>query len=85
MLDYDNAAAKNPHNPSNPPKLVTFGEQTFNEMCFVFIGGLSERVGRGSADESQSTQEGINLSLFSACPPPASRARLNPRSPEASG
>jgi len=43
---YDNSA-KNPHNPSNPPKAVFFGEQTFNEMCFVFIGGLSERVGRG--------------------------------------
>ena len=35
---YDNSA-KNPMNPSNPPKLVTFGEQTTNEMCFVFLGG----------------------------------------------
>ena len=43
---YDNSA-KNPHNPSNPPKMVTFGEQTFNEMCFVFLGGTSDRPGRG--------------------------------------
>ena len=35
---YDNSA-KNPMNPSNPPRLVTFGEQTTNEMCFVFLGG----------------------------------------------
>ncbi len=34
---YDNSA-KNPNNPNNPPKLVTFGEQTTNEMCFVFFG-----------------------------------------------
>jgi hypothetical protein len=43
---YDNSA-KNPHHPSNPPRVVTFGEQTFNEMCFVFLGGTSERPGRG--------------------------------------
>lgn len=35
---YDNSA-KNPMNPFNPPRIVTFGEQTFNEMCFVFFGG----------------------------------------------
>ena len=38
---YDNSA-KNPNNPNNPPKLVTFGEQTTNEMCFVFLGATSE-------------------------------------------
>jgi peroxiredoxin len=43
---YDNSD-KNPHNPSSPPKAVTFGEQTFNEMCFVFLGGTSNRAGRG--------------------------------------
>ncbi|MCI0638734.1 MAG: redoxin domain-containing protein [Gemmataceae bacterium] len=42
---YDNSS-KNPNNPSNPPRLVTFGEQTFNEMCFVFLGGTSNNVGR---------------------------------------
>ncbi|MBM3983244.1 MAG: redoxin domain-containing protein [Planctomycetes bacterium] len=34
---FDNSA-KNPHNPNTPPKLVTFGEQTTNEMLFGFVG-----------------------------------------------
>ena len=33
---YDNSAA-NPHNPSNPPLEVKFGEQTTNEMAFAFV------------------------------------------------
>jgi peroxiredoxin len=37
---YDNSEA-NPHNPFSPPRRITFGEQTFNEMCFVFLGGYS--------------------------------------------
>ena len=43
---YDNSA-KNPNNPFNPPRRITFGEQTFNEMCFVFLGGTANRIGRG--------------------------------------
>jgi peroxiredoxin len=34
---YDNSD-KNPNNPFNPPQWVRFGEQTDNEMCFVFLG-----------------------------------------------
>ena len=34
---YDNSA-KTPNNPFNPPKMVWFGDQTDNEMCFVFLG-----------------------------------------------
>jgi thiol-disulfide isomerase/thioredoxin len=34
---YDNSDA-NPHNPFSPPQWVRFGEQTDNEMCFVFLG-----------------------------------------------
>jgi hypothetical protein len=41
---YDNSA-NNPHNPFSPPQNVTFGEQTFNEMCFVFLGGTSNLSG----------------------------------------
>jgi Copper type II ascorbate-dependent monooxygenase, C-terminal domain len=41
---YDNSAG-NPNNPFNPPQAVTFGEQTTNEMCFVFFGGTSGRGG----------------------------------------
>jgi hypothetical protein len=33
---YDNTA-QNPRNPSNPPKRVRFGEQTTDEMAFVFL------------------------------------------------
>ena len=33
---FDNSTA-NPLNPNNPPKKVTFGEQTTDEMCFAFI------------------------------------------------
>jgi peroxiredoxin len=42
---YDNSA-KNPNNPFNPPRIVTVGEQTDNEMCFVFLGSTSNTTGR---------------------------------------
>src|SRR5262249_9589011 len=42
---YDNSAA-NPNNPNAPPRPVRFGEQTTNEMCFVFLGGVSARPGQ---------------------------------------
>ncbi len=38
---YDNSD-KNPLNPFSPPRRVTVGEQTTNEMCFVFLGGYSQ-------------------------------------------
>ncbi len=34
---FDNSAS-NPNNPSSPPKVVRLGEQTTDEMCFVFLG-----------------------------------------------
>lgn len=37
VATYDNTAA-NPFQPSNPPREVRFGEQTDDEMCFMFIG-----------------------------------------------
>ena len=39
---FDNSD-KNPLNPFNPPRRITFGEQTTNEMCFVFLGGTSNQ------------------------------------------
>lgn len=33
---YDNSA-QNPRNPNNPPKLVTWGEETTDEMCLAFL------------------------------------------------
>jgi hypothetical protein len=33
---YDNSA-ENPRNPSSPPRRVHFGEQTTDEMAFLFL------------------------------------------------
>jgi peroxiredoxin len=42
---YDNSV-NNPRNPNAPPKMVRFGEQTTDEMCFVFFSGTSDKPGR---------------------------------------
>jgi peroxiredoxin len=42
---YDNSE-KNPNNPNHPPRAVLLGEQTTNEMCFVFLGATSDGPGR---------------------------------------
>jgi peroxiredoxin len=34
---YDNTA-QNPNNPFDPPRDISYGEQTTDEMCFVFLG-----------------------------------------------
>jgi hypothetical protein len=41
---FDNSAG-NPNNPNNPPRFVKFGEQTTDEMCFVFLGGTVDQPG----------------------------------------
>jgi peroxiredoxin len=41
---YDNSD-KNPNNPFSPPRMVKFGEQTTDEMCYVFFGATSETPG----------------------------------------
>jgi hypothetical protein len=38
---YDNTES-NPDNPSNPPKRVTHGEQTTDEMCICFVEFLAD-------------------------------------------
>lgn len=38
---FDNSA-DNPNNPSSPPRSVRLGEQTTDEMCFVFLGISSQ-------------------------------------------
>src|SRR5262249_54897489 len=40
---YDNSD-KNPLNPNRPPKHVNVGEQTTEEMCFVFMGVVPDRA-----------------------------------------
>jgi hypothetical protein len=42
---YDNSSA-NPRNPNEPPRNVHFGQQTTDEMCFVFLGGSGLNTGR---------------------------------------
>jgi hypothetical protein len=37
---YDNSK-DNPRNPSNPPKTVSWGEATTDEMCIAFIGYMT--------------------------------------------
>jgi hypothetical protein len=36
VAHYDNST-DNPRNPSNPPRLATWGEETTDEMCIAFI------------------------------------------------
>ncbi len=43
--EFDNSA-KNPLNPHTPPRSVRLGEETTDEMCFVFIGATGETGGR---------------------------------------
>jgi peroxiredoxin len=42
---YDNSD-QNPNNPFSPPQWVRFGEQTDNEMCFVFLGATNDESRR---------------------------------------
>jgi hypothetical protein len=39
---FDNSA-ENPNNPSSPPRLVRFGEQTTDEMCVAYIAYTRDR------------------------------------------
>jgi peroxiredoxin len=61
---YDNSD-KNPNNPSSPPRLVTLGEQTTNEMCFGFIGATSDD---GKALGFRLTENGPVLRRIGALP-----------------
>jgi hypothetical protein len=38
---FDNST-NNPLNPFSPPQDVYWGEQTTNEMCFIFLGATSD-------------------------------------------
>jgi len=50
---YDNSA-NNPVNPNNPPRFVTWGEQTTDEMCIAFIAFTldKEHLARGITFQS---------------------------------
>jgi hypothetical protein len=80
---YDNSTA-NPQNPSNPPKLVRWGEQTTDEMAVAFLGILlptPQDVGPFQQSAMRQMLESIltGLENFDDLPPeipPAAAARL---------
>ncbi|HEY1068560.1 MAG TPA: redoxin domain-containing protein [Pirellulales bacterium] len=49
VAHYDNSA-ENLRNPSRPPRLVTWGEQTTDEMCLVFIEAAPVARAKSPAD-----------------------------------
>jgi peroxiredoxin len=52
---YDNSLA-NPNNPFNPPRTITFGEQTTNEMMFGFVSVTPEGDGRVRVSRTDPTR-----------------------------
>jgi peroxiredoxin/mono/diheme cytochrome c family protein len=48
MVAYYDNTSSNPLNPNNPPKRVTFGEETTDEMAFAFIGYILDKELPGS-------------------------------------
>jgi peroxiredoxin/mono/diheme cytochrome c family protein len=56
VAHYDNST-KNPYNPNSPPKQVTWGEETTDEMCVAFLGitvdGEQLAAGGGSEKVAQ--------------------------------
>ena len=60
---YDNSK-DNPRNPQNPPKRVTYGEQTSNEMCIAFLqltvdGLRAPALGADPGDGAARAGEGL--------------------------
>lgn len=49
VAHFDNSA-ENPNNPSNPPKLVTWGEQTTEEMCIAFFEAVPKAKAASAAE-----------------------------------
>jgi hypothetical protein len=68
---YDNSDA-NPNNPNNPPKRVTHGEQTSDEMCLCFLEFMAD-----SPAESQNIRRAVGRAMVAN----AIRTRLGAESP----
>jgi hypothetical protein len=58
--EYDNSST-NPRNPNTPPKDVTWGEETTDEMCLAFVGMTFDADVRGKS--------GFDTSWIPAVPP----------------
>jgi hypothetical protein len=54
---YDNSSG-NPVNPNNPPRVVTWGEQTTDEMCLAFLNYTLDRehLTKGISTERSDSQ-----------------------------
>jgi hypothetical protein len=53
---YDNSTS-NPNQPNNPPKLVTWGEQTTDEMCLAYVSYILDKKGNRNEAVSQMVDE----------------------------
>jgi len=55
LTSHYNNSADNPRNPNTPPKLVTWGEQTTDEMCIAFLTYTvdAEHITKGVTVEDQ--------------------------------
>jgi hypothetical protein len=72
---YDNTSA-NPNNPNNPPKLVTAGEQTTDEMMIVYFIFANYQPGDENLIIDPTNPAGVNsaaqnISLLQVLPIPA--------------
>jgi hypothetical protein len=66
---YDNSA-DNPKNPSDPPRRVTFGEQTTDEMCLCSVRVVPKSRAAAAALRR------ANIRAFLDDLPPGQRARV---------
>ena len=64
MDAYFDNSADNPYNPNSPPKRVTFGEQTTDEMCIVAFRTIDDKFDK-SRDRAmgQAVKENLEAQL----------------------
>jgi hypothetical protein len=70
---HDNSA-ENPSNPSQPPRRVTFGEQTTNEMAAAVLYVAPARAGDAQALTQAPKGQGLSAAL-----PPADKPKVEDR------
>ena len=56
VATFDNSA-DNPNNPNSPPKDVSWGEKTTDEMCLAFLGLMRQSEYDPVAERRRSNQE----------------------------
>ena len=63
VAHYDNSS-KNPHNPNKPPKLITWGPQTTDEMCIGFLTAVKKGQDLTRPGEKDDLTEIIKATIF---------------------